>query len=71
MKAAEYAGLNVLTLIKEPNAVGLAFGLQDQNTKPKYVFVFDFWWCNSRCLSLFAYTSGFNTWIIINDSLLI
>lgn len=42
MKAAEYVGLNVLTLINEPTAAGLAFGLQDQNTKPKYVFVFDF-----------------------------
>ena len=42
VKAAEYAGLNVLQLINEPTAAGLAFGLQNQNTKSRYVFVFDF-----------------------------
>ena len=42
MKAAKYAGLNVLQLINEPTAAGLAFGLFNQSSKKQYSFVFDF-----------------------------
>lgn len=42
LEAAKLAGLNVLTLLNEPTAAGLAFGHQNLNTIHGNVFVFDF-----------------------------
>lgn len=42
MKAAKYAGLNVLQLINEPTAAGLAYGLKNPGSEKRHIFVFDF-----------------------------
>lgn len=42
LKAAEYAGLHVLTIINEPTAAGLAYGLQKSELKDSKVLIFDF-----------------------------
>ena len=42
IKAAEYAGLNVLSIINEPTAAGIAFGFLTDHPDIHDVFVFDF-----------------------------
>ena len=39
--AAKIAGLNVLRIINEPTAAAIAYGLQNNNLKNKYVLIFD------------------------------
>lgn len=42
MKAARYAGLNVLNLVHEPTAAAVAYGYTCRATTPKKVVIFDF-----------------------------
>lgn len=42
MKAAKYAGLEVLQLINEPTAAGLAFSNNNVHLDDGYIFIFDF-----------------------------